>query len=243
MGISDDVIVWNGKSSGDLNVIVEHHANFGVPVRKREVISVPGRNGDIVLAQDAYENVEQEYDLAVIGIDKTLPENIRAVMEWLYKPTGYARLEDSFNPDVYREAYFVGDGNIENRFSLMGRATVTFSCKPQRFLRTGEKVIKLTNGYYLRNPSIYTAKPLITIKGTGSAVLTVGNCIVNISDIGTEIDIDSYSMSAYYGTTNKNNKITLTSGYFPELREGNTAIRWTGSGVTSVSIIPRWWIL
>ena len=58
------VIVWDGRSSDNLRVIVEHHPVFAMPERKREVISVPGRNGDIIVSQDAFSNVEQEYDLA-----------------------------------------------------------------------------------------------------------------------------------------------------------------------------------
>lgn len=242
------VIQWNNRSSDDLHVMVEHHPYIGIPERKMDVYSVPGRNGDIVISQDAYENVIQQYDLALIGIDATLPQTVRAVMEWLRNPEGYARLEDSYNPDVYRLAYYKGGGDIENRFNLLGRATVSFSCKPQRFLRVGELPIIAVNGMKLSNPSVYTAKPLIAVKGTGAAVLTVGTNVVTISAIGAdantsgEIDIDCDTMSAYNGSTNRNSSITIT-GEFPNFKEGETEISWTGSGVTSVVITPRWWIL
>lgn len=236
------VIVWDGRSSEDLHVIVEHHPEFSIPERKREVISVPGRNGDIIISQDAFSNVEQEYDLAIIGLEETLPEQVMAVMQWLNKPVGYARLEDSYNPDIYREAYYRGSGDVENRFNYLGRSTVTFVCKPQRFMRSGERPILASNGFKLSNPTIYAAKPLIAVKGAGAAVLTVGTSTVSISEIGTEIDIDCENQNAYYGSTNKNNMISIT-GEFPQLKEGDTQISWTGSGVTEVSIIPRWWIL
>jgi len=236
------VISWNNISSDDLHLIVEHHPYFPIPERKMEIISVPGRSGDIIISQDAYENVVQSYDLAFIGLEETLPVEVRAVMEWLYRPTGYARLEDSYNPDTFRLAYYQGGGDIENRFNTLGRATVQFNCKPQRFLKTGEWPISAQNGMKLGNPSICTAKPLIAIKGTGAATLTVGGNTVSISDIGTEIDLDCESQSAYYGSTNKNNVISL-SGSFPELKEGETTISWTGNGVTEVLITPRWWII
>lgn len=239
------VISWDRRSSDDLNVIVEHHPYFPIPERKREVISVPGRNGDIVISQDAFSNVEQVYDLALVGLDESLPKTVRAVMEWLMRPEGYARLEDSYNPEVYRMAYYRGSGDVENRFNTLGRAEVTFVCKPQRFLRVGERPISVSNGLVLANPSIYTAKPIIAIKGTGMASLTVGDSVVAISDFGTggEIDIDCESQSAYYGSANLNSKISITSGGFPEMKAGNTQISWTGSGVTEVIITPRWWII
>lgn len=242
MGLKSDVIVWDGRSSADLNLIIASIPAYPMPERKMQVISVPGRNGDIVISQNAYNNVSLKYDLAIVGLKKTLPQEVRAVMEWLMHPSGYARLEDSYDPDVYRLAYYKKSGNIENRFLTLGRATVQFECKPQRFLKTGEWPISAQNGMKLGNPSICTAKPLIAVKGTGAATLTVGGNTVSISDIGTEIDLDCESQSAYYGSTNKNNVISL-SGSFPELKEGETTISWTGSGVTEVLITPRWWII
>lgn len=243
MGLKSEIIVWDGRTSEDLNLIVASIPSYSIPQRKMEVISVPGRNGDIVITQDAYNNATLKYDLAIVGLEKTLNDSVRAVMEWLTRPKGYARLEDSYDPDVFRMAFYQGGMDIENRFMTLGRATVQFNCKPQRFLRAGERSILAYNGVLLANPTIYTAKPIIAVKGTGEAVLTVGTSVLSIDEIGTEIDIDCESQSAYYGTTNKNSHITLTSGNFPELKEGKTQISWTGSGVTSVTITPRWWII
>lgn len=245
MGVISGEIYWDNMSSADMNVIVESAPDLPIPARKMEVISVPGRNGDIVISQDAYENVTQEYKIAIIGEDQTLPKEVRAVMEWLMRPVGYARLEDSFNPDVFRMAYYKSSKSVVNSLNTLGRATIQFECKPQRFLRIGEHSILASSGMKLSNPSPYTAKPIIAIKGTGTASLTVGDSVVSISAFGTggEIDLDCESQSAFYGTTNMNDKISITSGGFPELKEGDTQISWTGNGVTEVIITPRWWII
>jgi phage-related protein len=58
----------------------------------------------------------------------------------------------------------------------------------------------------------------------------------------TYIDIDCETMEAYCGSTNMNANITLTSGKFPELASGSNAVA-IGSGITQVTITPRWWIL
>ena len=237
------MISWNGVTSDDLHVIVASHPKYTIPERKMEVVSVPGRSGDIIITQDAYENVTQEYDLALIGLNESLPQTVREVMEWLMKPTGYARLEDTYYPDTFRFAYFQGGVDIVNRFNTVGRAKVSFSCKPQRFLRIGEWPILASSGMKLTNQSVYTAKPLFIVKGTGTASITVGSYSMSISSIETEIDIDCETQNAYYGSTNKNNVLSVTNGKFPVLAAGDTQISWTGSGVTSVTIIPRWWTL
>lgn len=235
------IIQWNGVKSDEFNIIVEHHPYFPIPERKIEVISVPGRNGDVIIPEQAWTNVEQHYDLAMYGLNELLPQTVRGVMEWLMKPTGYARLEDSYNPDTFRYAYFKGGAEIENRFNILGRATVTFVCKPQRWLRDGERVYTAFSGMSLTNPTVYPAKPLIAVKGAGAAVLTVGNSQIEISEIGTEIDLDCDYEEAYYDTTNKNSLITVTNG-FPILTD-ETEISWTGAGVTEVTIQPRWWTI
>ena len=57
------VISWNGKRSDQFGVAVEKFPTYQKPERKRETFSVPGRNGDIVLMQDAWENITQEYEI------------------------------------------------------------------------------------------------------------------------------------------------------------------------------------
>ena len=244
MGIKSETIVWDGRTSEDLNLIIASIPSYVVPERKMEVISVPGRNGDIIIAQDAYNNVTVKYDLAIVGLNKTLNESVAGVMEWLMKPVGYARLENSYDPDCFRIGFFKNAKEVVNRFMTLGRATVEFSCKPQRFLRVGELPIIAVNGMRLSNPSVYTANPLIAVRGASEGVLTVGDVEVEISGFGTggEIDIDSESMSAFYGSANLNSLISLDNGKFPILPEGETEISWTG-GITSVVITPRWWIL
>jgi phage-related protein len=98
----------------------------------------------------------------------------------------------------------------------------------------------MQKGGILRNPTSYAAKPKIIIAGTGAAVLHVGDYTVNISNIGGNIIIDSDIEDAYYGSTNKNNMITLSA--FPLLQPGDNVITWTG-GITSCKIVPRFWRL
>ena len=43
------MINWNGISSDSLNCIVEQYPTYTVPQRKQSAISVPGRNGDLLL--------------------------------------------------------------------------------------------------------------------------------------------------------------------------------------------------
>ena len=79
------MIFWNGKSSDDVRVIVERYPNRMIPARKIETISVPGRNGDLLIVQDAWENYTQSYDIYISAEREKLPLMAHAAARWLSK--------------------------------------------------------------------------------------------------------------------------------------------------------------
>ena len=233
------MIWWHGKSSDDFRVIVERYPSFNIPARKQEKISVPGRNGDLVLQQNAFENIKQRYEVFISAERPKIPTISHLVAEWLCVP-GYQKLEDSYWLDSYYLAVFSGGMEVENIFNRFGRCTIEFDCKPQRFLKSGERVVEMSvSGKTLVNEYAFDALPLITVYGTGSGTLTVGSDTLSLSGISEYITLDSDVQNAYKGVLNQNSKMT---GEFPKLRSGENLIAWTGD-ITGVSIIPRWWTL
>ena len=231
---------WNGMNSGDFGIYVQKSPKLTRAARKMQVVDVAGRNGALVFPQKAWNNVARSY--AIFTGEKTwdAERNFDAIIEWL-SAEGYCRLEDDFEPDVFRLAYFAGSVDITNLFGETGQATIDFNCKPQKFLKSGEKAISFSSGGgTLRNPTGFEAKPLITVYGSGSGTISVGGTSVSISSIGTSVTLDCENMDAYNGSTNRNNTITASS--FPVLASGDNTVTLTG-GATSVSIIPRFWRL
>lgn len=50
------MIFWAGRSSDDVHVIVERYPSVTLAARKMDVQSVPGRNGDLIFPQEAFDN-------------------------------------------------------------------------------------------------------------------------------------------------------------------------------------------
>ena len=229
-------MIWFDKqSSEDLGVYVESYPKRSIPKRKYETVSVPGRNGDILFTQDAFENETREYEIYISAKDVKLHNIAHRVVQWINRP-GYLRLEDSYEPDYYRMAYYTGGADIENYLDEFGRATISFSCLPQRFLKSGEYAMKITKNQYLINPSPYPSKPLIKITGSGNGTLTIGGKTVNFASIDSFLFVDCELQDVYKNAINCNGKMT---GDFPVL-EGKSQITWTG-GITAVQITPRWY--
>ena len=158
-------ITFNGKSSDSLGVIVERVPNRHVPARRISPTAVAGRNGDVLIVDESFPNDTQDYEVYLSAEASGLPSVAKSCAEWLCSPKSYVRLTDSYDTSVYREACLVEGFDIENALNLFGRATISFTCKPQKFLTTGETATTSTS---LTNPTAFDARPLITVSGSGT---------------------------------------------------------------------------
>lgn len=231
------MIFFNGRSSDDFRVIVEQYPARPVPKRKIQRWSVEGRSGDIIEAQNAWENVTREYRVYLSAEGPGLPAVADAALNWLNAP-GYQVLWDEYDLDTFAMGVFLGGEPIQNTDNAFGRFTLTFDCWPERFLRSGAEPVEMAQGGVLRNPSIYPAKPLIAVQGSGAGALTVNGATLALTDCD-DVTLDCREEEAYRGVLNLN---TAVSGVYPILSAGENAVSWTG-GITAVTITPRWYVI
>lgn len=171
-------ITWNGVSSDTIGVIVERIPNRHVPTRRFSPQQVAGRNGNILLVDKSFPNVEQEYEVYLSAEAQGLPSVARACAEWLMGPDGYCRLEDSYDTTVYREAFLMGGYDLENILNKFGRCTITFSCKPQKYLLTGDTPIEIPAGI-----TTYTGDVVQFDGVTGASITSLSTTITPTQDL------------------------------------------------------------
>ena len=137
------LIVFGGERSDNYGMVVSEAPSFERARRKQTVITVPGRTGDVVFQEDAWEDVPRPYNVFIAedlqedsggNISGTLAERVDNFEAMLNSKTGYQRLEDNFEPDVYRRAYYSGGDGFTNELLAVGRATINFTCDARRFL-------------------------------------------------------------------------------------------------------------
>lgn len=234
------IITWRGIRSDDIGVEVERFPAHNGPARRYETAQVPGRNGALLYDLGAWDNYTQAY--AIYARQGTAADSARRLRDWLCSVPGYHRLEDTYDPDFYRLAYYAGPTITENIWNTHNRATIEFVCKPQRWSKAGETAVTLEEAGTLENPYNQTALPLVRVNGTGGGTLTIGGAVVEIADIDDYVILDSALPDAYKDGVNKNGDITLTTGIWPELGTGENTVSWTGD-ITSVKTTPRWWTI
>lgn len=232
-------ILWGGVPSYNFNIQVERFPAQDGPQRVFESIQIPGRNGALTIDTGAFSNYSQLYEIYFSANKKKTPTIAREVKKWLQLPIGYQRLEDTYEPEVFRLARYNGPSQIENTRNLFGRMTLTFDCQPQRWLKSGEYPVKFTQSGKLSN-EWFPALPLIQVNGNGPGNLYIGEFTVQIKALEGYLIIDSAIQNAYKDTQNKNGDISTTD--FPVLQPGITPVSWDG-GISSLEITPRWWTL
>ena len=206
-----------------------------------ETIHVPGRNGDLSIYTGAYKNRKGTAECYCIRgyHQRDVEQVVTMATAMLLGKKGYNRLECTNDPTHYWMAKVVNGPQIEDRLRTLNPFTVEFDCMPQRFLKSGETAVRVTNGGTILNPTAFPALPLIHIKGTGAGRLQIGKYVVEVKSLDEDITLDSNTQNAYSGTTNLNS--TISAPEFPELMAGLNEISFTGNW--TVELIPRWWTL
>lgn len=234
------LIVFDGERSDDYGMVVSEAPSFERARRKQTIFSVPGRNGSVIFQEDAWEDVTRSYNVFISDkVNKTLVERVDAFEAMLNSKKDYLKLSDNFEPDTFRLAYYSGGDGFTNQLLAVGQATLNFTCRAERFLVSGETPVAVVDSDTLDNPTLYTAKPIIHIEGSGTVTVSIGGKTIT-ADIVDYINIDCERMNAYrLATENMNDKV---SGDFPLIAPGSNGIGITGA-VTLCEITPRYFTI
>ena len=234
MGVANDFFVFDGVSSKDFGALVSGYDTFNTPERDESTVDVPGRNGSLVIDNGRWKNTSIAYKALIY---KDFERNYAELTNYFGSISGYHRLEDSIQPDVFRIARRTGEikQNMHGDYEACG-FTITFDAKPQKYLKSGEKAIELTAAGYVMNPTKYIALPLIRVYSAGT--LQIGDDTLVISSVDDYVDIDCDLQNAYKGAVNCNSNI---SGVFPKLTAGANNVLL--NSISKIEIIPRWWTL
>ena len=206
---SPNSITFNGKNSLDFGLYVSGDKTFNSPEKDYTKVSVPGRSGDLIIFNDRYKNTNVVYNAVLI---EDYFENTEKIREWLLSPNGYCRLEDTYHPDEFRLACFSGPIDFDTVLLEAGSVTLTFDCKPQRFLKSAENVYDYTYNTDLNDTH------LIYEPVTGSsAPLYVANMYYKKEIVPHYYDVDeihlAYTDEEYILLTDTNQPFDWTYNY------------------------------
>ena len=221
-------LIFDGVDTHNYNIGLTGKDVYNAPERDVELVTIPGRNGDFALDKKRYKNIDITYHAG--AYDNTQPDFSKKISDFkneLASRIGYKRLEDEYNVNEYRLAMFKSGLVIDpTSYQRAGEFDIVFSCKPQRYLKSGETEFSITDGQTVINPTPYEAQPLLMVTGYGDLSIegqkmTLDNSIP-LGDV--VIFTGAYSVTG-----------SLSVSLRPVLASGDT---FTVTAIFSYSVLP-----
>lgn len=248
-------LIINSYDLADYGVYVSRKDKANAPKRRFTTITVPGRNGDLIQDDESWENIEVSYSCYVKENSKDVLPFIKQIC--LGQP-GYLKIEDTVNPYEYRfGAYSKGLDDIDTSiYNKQSKFTLTFNCKPQRYLKTGQDKYILrdvkeagisTDFITLRKlygPASYPCSPILFVTGNSEwAKIKIGVETIDLKSDGEEFVIDTETLNCINSNgENRNNKIRFSFDQSLKFSFKDTDIS-VSTNITKLVIQPRWFML
>lgn len=232
-------IIFDGYNFEDYGVVVSGSGTWNMPERLTIKENVYGRHGALITDAGMFDNVEIPYPA---WIARDFAEKYEAFSRMMAMHTDkYYRLEDTYHPDYYRMARVVPGITPEpGTLNRSGRFTVRFDCKPQKWLRSGEEVLEISERLELFNMTGYEAKPLIVIPPGASVTITdkdENTASLETTDFGMDTTYDADIEEAVAGHSYVNEYVTQVGAI--SLKPGRNIITCTAP----IKLTPRFFVI
>ena len=184
-------LTFDGTSSRTYGVYITGEAVYNAPERAVEMITIPGRNGAFALDKGHFENIEVSYPAGIFAdTEADFAQAVSDFRNFLCSKRGYCKLSDEYNSGEYRMAIYKSGLEVTPTMLRAGEFTITFECKPQRFLTSGDTASAVTSGGTLTNPTLFPSSPLLEVSGYGDITIGGGTMTVSNAQIG---NVQAYS--------------------------------------------------
>ena len=142
----ENSITFGGVNSADFGIYISGEGVFNAPKRDVDMVTIPGRNGQLALDKGRFENIEVTYPAFNFEPNDydTFAQRLSDFRNAICAQRGYQRLEDTFHPDEYRMATYIGGLDIKPiKYNTASEFDIIFNCKPQRWLKDGETAVTI----------------------------------------------------------------------------------------------------
>ncbi len=259
-------LTFNGKTAASFGLRIGGVNVYDAQEREVQLYTVPGRIGAVYPALDLSQipNEVREYSAALYmraSSDDAVQHRMANIRDWLMNSNGYAELSDSYEPDLYRRAFFTGNfAPIRKGAGQNFEIPLRFSCDPRRFISGNHDFTldgtqgdvnyttpETVDGFTIREackPLIYISKDesYNTVNFTDATTnVRFGQLLIK----GYEEDFwfDCETLTAWVDDVDKTPCNEIIDDVIGEIRlgPGPTKISFL-SAMMSMRFYPRWWV-
>lgn len=219
------MFIFKDICSDDMGVKVTALPPFSVSTQNINPIEPEGYDGSLT------EVLNYKSDNKMVECDYK-GDNQESLLDWL---DGSGDVQFSNIPGYFYKARINNQIPISEIFrNNLYEFPVSFLCQPFRYFVDGKKPIGInTSGITLNNPGNHSAKPILTITGSGNITININGRSFTITGLSGSITIVSEIESVL------DDKGSLMDGDFPYFDKGKNTISWIGT-VSNISIVPYW---
>ena len=193
----NDNFTFDGQNSADFGLMMASDPESVHPSRRGTSSQIVGRNGVFVREDGSFDTYTQTYDVLLDSRSEGVYARARRVANWLLGSRGFCRLEDTFEPDVFKLARYAKQLSVENRLTRFGRAQIAFEVQPQRYLKLGETEIGIDSGVDSGNVYYGTIRVYGIPHGAVSAYM---ESATGVSAVGTFRGANGVELGQFYDT-------------------------------------------
>lgn len=224
----------------DFGLLISDKNSFDGAGRDVSFVSVPGRDGDIIIDNGRYNNITISYSLVLLNKTQYSFKSLaRQIKHWLASDSQYFRLWDTYDPEYFRLASYTDETNIEHQYEKLGTLSVKFNCKPFKYSYIGQVPVVFKQAGELYNAENYPSAPYVKVVGNGDITLTINESTFTLRDVNEFLELDFELPNAFKESERKNHLVSGADMSTLRLKPGYNQISWSGA-VDSVEIIPRW---
>ena len=119
------IFTINNKTNKDFNFKVKSSNHLLRPRKRLELISIPGRTGDLILDDNSRENFNLVIEGYIDGRNSSLKELCQGLGNWLNGITGYQNI--TFDDGTVLKAVLISEIDINEVVKNFGELTLEFS--------------------------------------------------------------------------------------------------------------------
>lgn len=230
-------MTYNDIAGNDIGALVIRRPNIPAPSPKITQVSIPGRDGDLLIDDGFFDDIEIYVELNFMAPENEWNKKTRQIKSWLLSRRGARRLSFSDTEDTFYKVKNVIVGEIQRTSKRIGAITPAFVCDPYTYFKSGAIPLPLEevklNPYNL-------SKPVYSIEGEKAGVLTVNGHEIKIN-VGQNLTIDTNLMITYRQDRTLQN--TAITGNYEDmyLLPGENTIEITEE--LNLMVTPNWRVL
>lgn len=240
-----EVMIYHNRSSTDYGILLQYPEPYIYATKEQQQVHVPGRSGDIIEDNEAFQNPT----LSVPFIVK-LPDQFdswfqwnSAIAEWL-KADGYDYLKFNYQDGYVWEAYPNQAPVVTPSTARNATGTFSFTVKPFLKRIDGIKMqdVPFDRGkvYNVETEACWPDWKIDVGNVAKTFTITVNDFTYEFNGVTGNVYVDGENCQVSSNGNRINDEITFSNNDAPQLLQGENTISFSGDSVNSIKWRPNW---